>query len=80
MLYRSSVLGCFTLMNSIKKDLQFDTIPYTRGATKNNFSGQFFRIFEIIIFCFVVSICDLMHDVETMFHISYVLTAFGNLI
>ena len=40
---------------------------------------NFFRIFEIIIFCFVVAICDLVHDVETIFHLSYVLKASGNL-
>ena len=40
---------------------------------------NFFRIFEIIIFCFVVAICDLVYDVETIFHHSYVLTASGNL-
>ena len=40
---------------------------------------NFFRIFKIIIFYFVVAICDLVHDVETIFHISYVLTASGNL-
>ena len=28
-----------------------------------------FPIFEIIIFCFVVAICDLEHDVEAIFHI-----------
>ena len=39
----------------------------------------FFRILEIIIFCFVVAICDLVHDVDTLFHLSYVLTASGNL-
>ena len=39
----------------------------------------FFLIFEIIIFCFVVAICDHVHDVETKFHLSYVLTASGNL-
>ena len=38
----------------------------------------FFRIFEIIIFCFVVALCHLVHDVETIFHLSYVLTANGN--
>ena len=26
-----------------------------------------FRIFEIIIFCFVVAVCDLVHDVEAMY-------------
>ena len=40
---------------------------------------NFFRIFEIIIFCIFVAICDLVHDVETIFHLSYVLTASGNL-
>ena len=38
-----------------------------------------FCIFEIINFCFVVAICDLVHGVETIFHISYVLPASGNL-
>ena len=36
-------------------------------------------IFEIVIFCFVVAICDLVHDVGAIFHLSYVLTASGNL-
>ena len=31
------------------------------------------------MFCFVVTICDLVHNVETIFHFSYVLTASGNL-
>ena len=31
------------------------------------------------MFCFVVAICDLVHDVETIFHLYYVLTASGNL-
>ena len=39
---------------------------------------NFFHIFEIIIFCFVVAICDLVHDVKTIFHLSYLLTASGN--
>ena len=30
-------------------------------------------------FCFVVAICDLVHDVETIFHLSYLLTAYGSL-
>ena len=29
--------------------------------------GQFFRIFEIIIFCFVVAICDLVHASGNLF-------------
>ena len=28
---------------------------------------NFFRIFEIIIFCFAVAICDLVHAVEAMY-------------
>ena len=39
----------------------------------------FFRIFEIIIFCFVVAICDLVHAVEAMYGIPKVLTASVNL-
>ena len=38
-----------------------------------------FLYFGIIIFCFVVAICDLVHDVESIFHLSYVLTAAENL-
>ena len=40
---------------------------------------NFFRIFEIIIFCFVVAICDLVHHVEAMYGLPKVLTASGNL-
>ena len=32
-----------------------------------------------LVFCFVVAICDLVHDVETIFHLFYVHTASGNL-
>ena len=35
-------------------------------TNKTYFSGRFFRIFEILIFCFVVAICDLVHAVEAM--------------
>ena len=49
------------------------------GCNAPDFSGQYFRIFGIIIFCFVVAICDLVQDVETIFHLSYLLTASGNL-
>ena len=34
----------------------------------------FFRIFEIITFCFIVDVCDQVHNVEVI-HLSYVLTA-----
>ena len=52
----------------IRMEMSFWLI--SRGATLDDFSGQFFRIFEIIIFCFVVAICDLVHDVETIFLLS----------
>ena len=42
----------------------------------DNFVSYFLDIFN---FCFVVAICDLVHDVETIFHLSYVLTTSGNL-
>ena len=58
---------------------QYSAKTVSRDATYDDFSGQFFRIFQIIIFCFVVSICDLVHDVETIFHLSYLLPASGNL-
>ena len=39
----------------------------------------FFVFFDIIIFCLVVAICDQVHNEETIFHLSNVLTASGNL-
>ena len=55
-------------------------VTKTLGAMYDDFSGQFFfHIFEIIIFYFFVAICDLVHKVETIFHLSIVLTASGNL-
>ena len=49
------------------------------GVQSRMISGPFFCIFKIIIFCFVVATCDLVHNVETIFHLSYVLTASENL-
>ena len=40
---------------------------FSRGVTLDDFNGQFFRIFETIIFCFVVAICDLVHAVEATY-------------
>ena len=42
------------------------------------FSGQFFPIFEIIMFCFVVATFDLVQDMEAIFPLLSVLTASGN--
>ena len=46
-----------------------------RMITVNNF----FRIFDIIIFCFLHAICDLVHAVEAIYGLPLVLTAYGNL-
>ena len=42
---------------------------FSRGTTYDGFSGQFFRIFEIKLFCFVVALSDLVHDVEAIIHL-----------
>ena len=42
-------------------------------------SGQFCRIFDIIIFSFIVDICNLVHNVKTVFHLPYLLPASGYL-
>ena len=51
----------------------------SRGATKDGFSVQFFRFFKSIFFGLLVATCDLVHDVETIFHLPYLLLASGNL-
>ena len=33
----------------------------------DDFSGQCFRIFEIIIIIFVVALCDLVHALEAIY-------------
>ena len=59
--------------------MKLDDTP-THGVQRRMISvDNFFRIFEIVILCCVVAICNLVHDVETIFHLSYVLTASGNL-
>ena len=35
--------------------------------------------FIVVIFFIVVAMCDLVHDVETLFHFCYLITASGNL-
>ena len=41
------------------------------NVAKDGFSGQFFQFLEIIIFCIVVAIFDLVHDVEAIFLLPY---------
>ena len=56
-----------------------------RPSARTNGVLHFFTCYNfschlrLLFFCFVAAICDLMHDVETIFHISYVLTASGNI-
>ena len=38
---------------------------------QDSFSGQIFLIFEIDLFCFVVAISDLVHNVEVVHGIYY---------
>ena len=40
---------------------------------------NFFLNFEIDFLCLVFAICDLVHDVEAIFHFPYMLTASGKL-
>ena len=42
-------------------------------------SDGFKLIFVVLRFCLVVVICDLVHDVETVFHLPYPLMAIGNI-
>ena len=37
-------------------------------GSSNGFSVQLFRIFEIIMFCFVAAISDLVHDDDAIIH------------
>ena len=37
-----------------------------KGTTYAYFIGQFFRIFEIKLFCFVVAMSDVVDNVEAM--------------
>ena len=53
---------------------------YWTDAIANDFSGHLFRIFEIIIFCYAVAICDLVHAVEAMYDIPKVLTPSVNIL
>ena len=57
---------------------EFLTADLAHGVQRRIISF-FPRIFEILILWFVVAIFDLVHDVETIVHLSYVLTASGNL-
>ena len=64
LLCETSLLFCNDLfrlwLESASDDLKHDHGVQRRMISVDNI----FRIFEIIIFCFVVAICDLVHAVE----------------
>ena len=46
--------------------------PVSHGVQRRMISVVFFCIFlRLLFFLFIVAICDLVHDVETIFHLSY---------
>ena len=73
-------LACFGKVELPRGSLlEFLTADIAHGNQRRIISFFFFRIFKILILWFVVAIFDLVHDVETIFHLSFVLTASGNL-
>ena len=70
----------FFFKSHYAKRVRLQTRRYNHGVQQRMISADNFFVFlRVFIFCFVVAICDLVHDVETIFHLSYVLTASGNL-
>ena len=41
---------------------------------------NFFVFWKVLLFCFVVNICDLVHDVEAILSFPELLTVSGNLL
>ena len=70
MFYMHSTLivsdSCFQSVRYQNKSIKI-TKPMHRVQRRMISVDNFFRIFEIIIFCFVVAICDLVHAVEAMY-------------
>ena len=78
LLEHGHLLGILRYLNKVSKQkIKLQTFKphiwghcvFTQDAMKDDFSGLFFRISEIIIFCFVVAIFDLVHDVETIYSV-----------
>ena len=62
------------------KSVLGSTDLFNHGVQRRMISvDNFFVFLRLLFFCFVVAICDLVHNVETIFHLSYVLKASGNL-
>ena len=45
----------------------------------DGFSGQLFHIFDSIYYCFLVAICNLVYNVEAIFHLHELLIAIENI-
>ena len=50
-----------------------------RGCNKGGFCGQFFLFSYINLFYFDVTICDLVHNVDTTYGLCLLLIAIANL-
>ena len=52
-------------------DSEFEDKNWIIGSEYNVgvFCDQFFLTFSFRFVCFVVAMCDLVHDVETIFHL-----------
>ena len=70
---RQYLTGCLKIL--IKKTRGIILSMQRRMISVDNF----FVFLILLIFCFVVAICDLVHNVKTIFYLFYVLTASGNL-
>ena len=71
-------LNCiYFRFNTIENSLAHRSLLH--GVQRRMISVVNFFVFVRLLFCFVVAICDLVHDVETIFHPAYLLTAYGNL-
>ena len=53
-------------------------VLYVLCFTRPRYQVSVYRTIGPLV-CFVIAICDLVHDVESIFHLYYVLTASGNL-
>ena len=62
----TAILSGINLVDSTGGDFG-NTCNHVTRCKVEGFQWSIFCIFEIIIFCFVVAICYLVHDVEAMY-------------
>ena len=71
---------CFCHMQTIEMQISLYISYHFHGVQSRMISVNNFFVFLRLFFFFCVdAICDLVHNMETIFHLSYVLTASGNL-